>query len=301
MSHLSGFFVPFVHSDVHMRYLSDFWGQLPLKCFFTSTGVWSEMILLGWDLGSCRNFYTVSCGQNDQTSSFQPALVVPFRGNVDLPLEHGMLHRIALFETIQNLKRKRTPESILKKLGQTKIWPNLVQKMKKWARWFKVKFSHPLFGGHKQPSKGWPVNHSKKLQNSQAESCFSTFHTEAIVLVGNIPLLLVKTGASWSFQGKRDAWRHRFLSPWKTSMTMEMHLISRCMYLMKNGQIFHDIPCYFSGGVSCVCFFHLGARDPKIPSFGSDFWRNHAPIGLLQWMRRCWENESTRRFVVHSL
>lgn len=58
---------------------------------------------------------------------------------------------------------------------------------------------------------------------------------------------------------------------------MEMHLISRCMYLMKNGQIFHDIPCYFSGGVSCGCFFHLGASDPKIPSSGSDFWRNHAP------------------------
>ena len=49
--------------------------------------------------------------------------------------------------------------------------------------------------------------------------------------------------------------------------------------LLKNGQIFHDIPCYFSGGVSCVCFFHLGARDPKIPFSGSDFWRNHAPIG----------------------
>lgn len=71
--------------------------------------------------GILQTFYSVSCGQNDQTSLFQPALVVPFRGNVDLPVEHGMLHRIALFETIQNLKRKRTPESILKKLGQTKV------------------------------------------------------------------------------------------------------------------------------------------------------------------------------------
>ena len=68
-----------------------------------------------------------------------------------------------------------------------------------------------------------------------------------------------------------------FIPPEKITWQWKCIWFQDVCILLKNGQIFHDIPCYFSGGVSCVCFFHLGARDPKIPSFGSDFWRNHAP------------------------
>ena len=112
---------------------------------------------------------------------------------------------------------------------------------KKWARWFKVKFSHPLFGGHKQPSKGWPVYHSKKVQNCQAESSFPLFTQKPLFLWATSPCCLQKQELHGLFKEKEMLGVINFYPPWKINMTMEMHLISRCMYPIEK---WANIPWY---------------------------------------------------------
>lgn len=180
-----------------------------------------------------------------------------YRWNMECYIES---HCLRLFKTSRENEHQNLSSKNSAKQKSDQI---LFKKWKKGPGDSKSSFLIPYLEVTSSLRKGDLLTIPKRCRIARQNHVFPLFTQ---ILWATSPCCLQKQELHGLFKEKEMLGVINFYPPWKTNMTMEMHLISRCMYLMKNGQIFHDIPCYFSGGVSCVCFFHLGARDPKIPS-----------------------------------